>query len=222
MDAVIFDCDGVLVDSETIGQRIELAYLAEIGLPFEPDAYAERYTGRAGAEFHATLDEDHRRRLGRPLPEDFIENLHKRVWAEMDDSLTAIAGVHAAVDALTVPKAVASGSNIVSLEKKLRMVALFDSFAPHVYSSQLVARGKPSPDVFLHAARKLNIAPTRCVAVEDSVNGVLAARAAGMRVVGFCGGGHCARGHGERLSAAGAHDVVEHMDHLLAALGRMS
>ena len=220
--AVIFDCDGVLVDSEIIGQRVELACLAEIGLVYEPDDYAARYLGRGGGEYHAALSEDHQRRLGRPLPGDFLDTLYKRLWAAIDADLTAIDGVHGAVADLKNPKAVASGSAAASLEKKLRKVALFETFAPHIYSSQLVARGKPAPDIFLHAAQKLAVDPVHCIAVEDSANGVRAARAAGMRVIGFTGGGHCGTGHGAGLQAAGAEHVVEHMDQLLSVLGRMS
>lgn len=222
MDAVVFDCDGVLIDSETIGQRIELECLAEIGLVYDPAEYADRYLGTVGSDFFGGLDRDHRARFAKPLPSGFAENLRQRVWEALDADLEAIEGVAAALGGLVVPKAIASGSSIAGLGKKLRKVGLFDAFAPHIYSSEIVPRGKPAPDIFLHAAGKLGISPQRCVAVEDSVNGTLSARAAGMRVVGFTGGGHCTPGHGRRLCAAGAEVVIEHMDNLLTTLGRMS
>ncbi len=222
MDAVIFDCDGVLIDSETIGQHVELECLAEIGLIYDRAEYADRYMGTVSGDFFGGLDRDHRARFGTPLPYDFADLLHARTWAALDADLVAIAGVERALAGMTAAKAIASGSTIAGLDKKLRKVGLFDTFAPHIYSSELVARGKPAPDVFLHAAKQLGVPGDRCIAVEDSVNGTLAARAAGMRVIGFVGGGHCTPGHGARLSAAGAEVVIEHMNALLAALGRMS
>jgi len=222
LDAVIFDCDGVLIDSEVIGQRIELACLAEVGLVYDSRDYAERYMGTVSSDYYAGLDRDYQARFGRQLPETFADDLHERIWAALDAELTVIAGVPDMVAAVSLPKAIASGSSVNGLSRKLRHVGLFDVFAPHIYSSELVARGKPAPDVFLHAAAQLGIAPEHCLAVEDSLNGVKAARAAGMRVIGFTGGGHCTPGHGTRLQAAGAAHVVEHMDQLLAVLGRMS
>jgi len=221
-DAVIFDCDGVLINSEVICQRVELQCLADIGLIYEREAYAALYMGTTSPDYYRGLNDDHQRRFGRPLPDGFAEQLSKRVWAEVENGVAAIEGVHHVVRDLKVRKAVASGSSSAGLGKKLRKVGLFDAFSPHIYSAQIVARGKPAPDIFLHAAQQVGADPARCIAVEDSVNGVLSARAADMRVIGFTGGGHCTPGHGERLRAAGAEGVVEHMDQLLAFLGRMS
>jgi HAD superfamily hydrolase (TIGR01509 family) len=214
VDAVIFDCDGVLVDSEVIALRVEIAFLAEIGLIYERDEFAERFLGHTMAEFYAQLGEDHRRRLGCPLPEDFPTHLGARLKAEMEAGVGAVAGVHAVVAAIAQPKAVASSSGVAPLTTKLRKVGLFDLFAPHIYSGEVVARSKPWPDLYLHAAAQLGVEPQRCVAVEDSINGVRAAAAAGMHTIGFLGGGHCPASHGARLRAAGAHDVVDHMDAL--------
>jgi HAD superfamily hydrolase (TIGR01509 family) len=211
MDAVIFDCDGVLIDSETICLRVELECLAEIGLTYDRDAYADRYLGTSTRDFFALLNEDHHARFSRALPDGFADGLHQRIIDAVDANLTAIHGVHDVVDALKVPKAIASGSSTLGLEKKLRKVALFDAFAPHIYSAQIVPRGKPAPDIYLHAAAQIGVAPDRCIAVEDSVNGAAAARAAGMRVIGFTGGGHCPPTQAARLRAAGAVEVVSHM-----------
>ena len=222
MDAVIFDCDGVLIDSETIVTRVALECLAAVGLVYDKPVYSERYLGTTTGDFLSLLNTEHQDHFGRPLPDDFSRVLSLRIESETEARLTAIDGIHSVVAALGVPKAVASGSSTRWLGKALRQVGLFDAFAPHIYSAKDQARGKPAPDVFLHAAKQLGVAGERCIAVEDSVKGTLAARAAGMRVVGFIGGGHCTPGHGARLSAAGADVVIEQMDSLLAALGRMS
>lgn len=218
MHAVIFDCDGVLINSEEICLGVELECLAEIGLAFEPHEYVGRFMGMTSADFYAALDGDYRGRFGRALPETFPAVLHERTWATVETSLATIPGAPEAVRALTVPKAVASGSNPERLAIKLRKVGLFDDFAPHIYSAQTMARGKPAPDVYLHAARQLGVDPTGCIAVEDSANGVTSARAAGMVVIGFTGGGHCPPRHGECLRDAGASHIVTHMDQLLAVL----
>ncbi len=222
LDAVIFDCDGVLIDSEVIVTRASIECLAQVGLVYEEHIYSERYLGTTTRDFYAALEAEHQQRFGRALPEGFASTLSQRIEIEADTRLTAIAGVHAVVEALSVPKAVASGSSTRWLGKTLRRVGLFDAFAPHIYSAKDRPRGKPAPDVYLHAAAQLRATPGRCVAVEDSVNGTLSARAAGMTVIAFTGGGHCTPGHGARLQAAGAAHVVEHMDQLLAVLGRMS
>lgn len=212
--AVIFDCDGVLVDSEVIAQRLELEQLTEIGLTYDPKEYTNRFLGTGTAEYFSALDKDCQMQLGHPLPTDFAETLSERARVEMDTALTAIKGVHRAINALTLPKAVASGSSVAGLERKLRKVDLFETFAPHVYSSQLVALGKPAPDIYIYTAQKLDVEQPGCVVIEDSVNGVKSALAAGMIAIGFVGGGHCSPAHAQRLSSAGAKYVIERMDQL--------
>lgn len=216
-DAVIFDCDGVLVDSETICLRVELECLAEIGLILDRDSHADRYLGTTARDFFGFLEEDHLRQLGRPLPAGFGDHLHARINAEME-AVAAIEGVHDVIGALKVPKAIASGSSTAGLEMKLKKTALYDVFAPHIYSAQIVARGKPAPDIYLHAAEQIGVAPERCIAIEDSVNGATSAVAAGLTVIGFTGGGHCPPTQEARLRAAGAADVAATMDELYAML----
>lgn len=218
MQAVIFDCDGVLINSEAVCLGVELECLAEIGLPFDAHDYVGRFMGMTSADFYAALDIDYRGKYGRALPETFPDVLHERTWAAVETGLAAIAGAPDVIRTLDVPKAVASGSNPDRLAIKLRKVGLYDDFAPHVYSAQLMARGKPAPDVYLHAARELGIDPTACVAVEDSVNGVTSAIAAGMVVIGFTGGGHCPPQQGELLRGAGAAQIAAEMNELQAIL----
>lgn len=206
--AVIFDCDGVLVDSEILAIEVEIVLLAECGLIYAPHTYHHRFLGLSDAAYHAALDVDCRDLTGRPLPEDFLRRAREQRWAACQTRLTEVAGCGAAVAALTLPKAVASSSGAAFLREKLRLTGLLPAFDPHVYSADLVARAKPHPDIFLHAAQALDTDPARCLAIEDSVNGVTSARAAGMTVWGFAGGGHMDAASAGRLSEAGAYRVV--------------
>lgn len=207
-DAVIFDCDGVLVDSEILAIEVEIVLLAECGLVYAPDDYRHRFLGLNDAAFREALHADSLERTGRPLPEDFIDRAHHQRWEACQDRLTEVAGCGAAVAALTLPKAVASSSGAGFLREKLRLTGLLEAFDPHIYSADLVARAKPHPDVFLHAAEALAVAPDRCLAIEDSVNGVVSARAAGMAVWAFAGGGHMDPASSARLMEAGAERLV--------------
>lgn len=206
--AIIFDCDGVLVDSEVLALEVELSALAEIGMTFEPARFAARFMGMSYKAFFAALETESLARLGAPLPDGFGERCHARYRAAIDARLTEVPGALAAIAVLDHPKAVASSSEEPMLEKKLRRAGLWDHFAPHVYSADHVAHAKPAPDLFLHAAAQLGLAPADCLVLEDSANGVQAARAAGMRVWGFTGGGHADDACAARLTAAGAERVI--------------
>ena len=207
-DAVIFDCDGVLVDSEVIALEVELAVLAELGLVYAPPEFGARFLGLHDHAFRDALDADSRARLGRPLPADFLERVYARRRGEMAARLQAVAGAADAAAAWPGLRAVASSSRAAYLTRKLAHCGLLELFDPHVYSADLVPRGKPHPDIFLHTAAALAVEPARCLVLEDSANGVLAGRAAGMTVWGFTGGGHCDAATGARLLAAGAERVV--------------
>jgi beta-phosphoglucomutase-like phosphatase (HAD superfamily) len=221
IQAVIFDCDGVLVDSEVLALEVELAMLAEQGLSFERDDYVTRFMGLSYQTFHDQIDEEAQRRIGRSISDRFRNELATRLRQTMIARLTEVPGANAAVAATPVLKAVASSSTKEGLERKLRQVGLWSYFDPHVYSADHVANAKPAPDLFLHAAEKLGVRPQDCLVLEDSVNGVIAGRAAGMRVWGFLGGGHVHGRLGERLTAAGAERLVKDWPeaaNLLAAL----
>lgn len=210
--AVIFDCDGVLVDSEIIAVEVETRLLAAIGLDYEPLEFARRFMGMSDKAFYAALDEDCRAHTGRALPADFRASVFAEKHAANEAGLAAVAGIEAAVAGLSLPKAVASSSDADHLAYKLRKTGLWDLFAPHVYSADHVAHAKPAPDLFLHVAAALEVAPSDCLVIEDSVNGVTAGRAAGMLVWGFTGGGHMDAAAGARLVAAGAQRIVEDWD----------
>lgn len=207
--AIIFDCDGVLVDSEAIVMRVERNLLAEAGLTFETAEYVTRFTGLSYDDYFAALDAEKRARSGDGLPRDLYERIKDESSAAVERDLEAVPGIAALVAAVTVPTAVASSSFPRTLDMKLRKTGLHDRFAPHIYSSKLVAKGKPAPDIFLYAAERLGVAPAACAVVEDSVNGVRAAVAAGMAAWGFTGAGHADPGLGDRLAAAGAESVFD-------------
>jgi len=210
--AVIFDCDGVLIDSEVIAVEVETALLAEHGLHYEIPEFVARFMGMSDKAFYAALSEDSQSRLGRALPADFKARVDagKRVLNEQ--KLAAIVGIEAAVARLSLLKAVASSSEIHHLDYKLRKTGLWDLFAPHIYSADHVTHAKPAPDLFLHAANALGVDPSGCLVIEDSVNGVKAALAANMRVWGFAGGGHIDDSGRARLTAAGAERIVDDWD----------
>ena len=208
--AVIFDCDGVLVDSEILGLEESVAFLKSQGLPWEADEVISRFTGYRDDVFRQLLNEAYQEIHG-TLPDDSLFTELVAARRRNKHKLKPIEGARRAIEATAASGfavAVASSSRTQYLESKLQRTNLWDVLAPHVYSAELVAHGKPAPDIFLHAANAINIAPENCLVLEDSVQGVRAGIAASMSVWGFTGGGHCFAGHGERLSEAGATTIV--------------
>ena len=204
--AIIFDCDGVLVDSEKLALEVELEVLAELGLTFDRGDYVLRFMGLSTDAFHAAIDEEAQRRLGRSIAAEVRGS--ERLRQVMIAHLTEVPGALEAIAGVTLPKAIASSGSRAGLERKLKQTGLWEHFAPHVYSADHVIHAKPAPDLFLHAAAALGMAPADCLVLEDSVNGVIAAKAAGMTVWGFLGGGHAHDGLGARLLSAGAARLV--------------
>jgi len=217
-EAILFDCDGVLVDSETIYVEVEREHLARIGLHYELQTYMDRFQGLGSDDFWAALDRDHRALGKGPLPDGFGPRLDAATQDRIDRELAEIGGIRQLLEAHNGPRAVASSSRLHRLTHKLRHTGLFDFFDPHIYSGEQVANGKPAPDLFLFAAEKLDVAPSRTLVVEDSPNGVKAGLAAGMTVWGFVGGGHSHDRHADQLRAAGAHRVVDSHEDLAALL----
>ena len=206
--AILFDCDGVLVDSEILAVDVEMAMLAECGLNYELAEFKLRFMGMSDAAFYAELDADSLARTGRKLPAGFQANCTARLYDAVEQRLVEVEGTGLFLSTLKHPKAVASSSTSEKLAIKLRKAGLFDLFAPHIYSADHVKNAKPAPDLFLHAAAALGVHSSECVVIEDSVNGIRAARAAGMRAWGFTGGSHIDEQGRERLSAAGAETIV--------------
>lgn len=210
--AIIFDCDGVLVDSEALVIEIEVEILAEAGFPTTADELAEQYTGVSYPTMLARLAERH----GRPVPGDVAERLRQIAFDEFPRRLTAVPGIESVLTASDRPRCVASSSDVDRIELSLRVTGLDRHFRPdRVFSSQMVPNGKPAPDLFLLAAERLGVDPAQCLVVEDSAAGVAAAVAARMPVVGLLAASHVRPGLGDRLREAGA----DHLFDTAAALG---
>jgi HAD superfamily hydrolase (TIGR01509 family) len=198
-DLVIFDNDGVLVDSEPISNRILAEYLTEVGHPTTYEESIRDYMGSAMHRIHDLIAE----RTGRQLPADFDATFHGRVFDAFRRELKPVAGVDAVLEKLAadgVPFCVASSGSHERIRVGLGTTGLYERFGEErIFSSQDVGRGKPAPDLFLHAARVMGVEPGRCAVVEDSPLGVEAANAAGMDVYGFT-----AMTPEAKLAAAGA------------------
>lgn len=203
-DLVIFDCDGVLIDSEVLACRIEAEELTALGYPITVEETVMRFTGLPAGAVRAAIEAD----WGQPLPADFEGRVHVEIKEAYRRDLRPIPGIADLLAALAVPVCVASSSAPDKLRLGLELTGLHECFAPHVFSTTMVARGKPAPDIFLFAAEQMGTPPQRCVVVEDSLAGVQAGVAAGIPVIGFTGGGHCGPGHAARLLQAGARLTV--------------
>ncbi|WP_328540515.1 HAD family hydrolase [Streptomyces sp. NBC_00344] len=184
IELVIFDCDGVLVDSEHIAVRVDAMSLASLGWPLSEPEIIERFVGRS----HADMITEIERHLGYRLPDGW-EAEQRRLYREaMEAELTPVDGIVEALEHIQLPTCVASSTSHNGLRHTLGLTGLYTRFEGRIYSATEVANGKPAPDLFLHAARHMGFAPDVCAVVEDSRFGVQAARAAGMRVFGYCGG----------------------------------
>jgi HAD superfamily hydrolase (TIGR01509 family) len=183
-ELVIFDCDGVLVDSERLSIRVETEYLAELGWPLTEAEIVERFMGQS-AEY---MDEAIEAQLGSRLPGDWKDQFQRRYREAFAAHLVPVDGVVEALDKITAPTCVASSGSHDKLRFTLGHTGLYERFEGRIFSGYEVANGKPAPDLFLHAAARMGAEPARCAVVEDSRPGVLAARAAGMRVFGYAGG----------------------------------
>jgi HAD superfamily hydrolase (TIGR01509 family) len=157
---------------------------------------------------------------GCTLPADFGETLNRTLFARFESELQPIPGVRDAILTLPHRRCVASSSLPDRIAFSLRLTGLDDLFE-HIFSASEVARGKPAPDLFLHAASRMGVAPADCLVIEDSTAGVQAARAASMNVIGFAGGGHCGSDHADKLKAAGASVIVERMSELAHAVAHL-
>jgi HAD superfamily hydrolase (TIGR01509 family) len=209
-ELVIFDCDGVLIDSEMLACRVEAEQLSALGVSMTTEEVVRRFAGVSAKDVRATIEREN----GRTLPADYESRIARLVEQTMAQELRAIPGVHQLLPLLSTQYCIASSSAPEKLRYSLSLTGLYDIFAPNIFSSTHVKRGKPAPDLFLYAAAQMNAAPAACLVVEDSVAGVQGAVAAGMRAVGFVGGAHCDIGHAERLRQAGASAVVDRLGDL--------
>ncbi|HEX3949335.1 MAG TPA: HAD family hydrolase [Steroidobacteraceae bacterium] len=208
-DLVIFDCDGVLVDSELITNRIFVRMLNELGLALSLEDVFEQFVGRSMQQCLETVTG----LLGGPVPDDFVDEFQRRSAAALKSELRAIADIESVLRALHVPFCVASSGTHEKMHTTLGVTGLLPQFAGKMYSVTDVARSKPHPDVFLHAASRQGVAPSACAVIEDTPTGVRAGVAAGMTVFGYC-----ALTPRPSLITAGAHHTFARMRELPALL----
>ncbi|WKX70397.1 HAD family phosphatase [Streptomyces sp. XD-27] len=184
IELVIFDCDGVLVDSERIAVRVQVALGAELGWPLTEGQVIDRFIGRSSA----SIGEQVAAQLGPEAAAIWSERFEQLHREAVDAELSPVDGLPEALDAITLPTCVASSGSHEKMRHTLGRTGLYERFAGRIYSATEVARGKPAPDLFLHAAKRMGVDPAACVVVEDSRPGIQAARAAGMRAFGYAGG----------------------------------
>lgn len=223
IDLIIFDCDGVLVDSEVISCRMHAKALCEIGYAITADQVFDRFLGRSEAESRREIEAE----LGRKLPDDFTLRMKTNEIEELARTVEGVPHVATALDRIARNICVASSGTPEKIRTGLTRAGLFDRFAPHIFSASQVKRGKPEPDLFLFAAAQMKTLPNRCIVIEDSIPGIIGATAAGMTVLGFRGGAHYLEKperapSPETLQEAGAVHVFDDMRQLPRIIDEIS
>lgn len=217
VDGIIFDFDGVLIESELVGNRQIATYLSGIGHPTTTEESMANFMGLAGGDFIAAVE----RWIGRVLPDDFHTARKAEDDRVMAEGIDAVAGAIAFVQGLptNLPIAIASSSSSRWIARHLDHIGLRARFGSMIFSGrEHVARGKPAPDLYLHAAAALGIDIARAAIIEDSPVGATGAVASGAQVIGFVGGSHCAPDHGDRLRAIGVCDIATTFDEIATLL----
>lgn len=201
MGALIFDFDGVIADSEAIANTVLAEIVTGLGHATTLDQSLDRYAGRRWDDAMAEIEAA----IGAPLPSGFSGELKRATLERLRTDLKEVSGAAAFIRRFAhIPRAIASSSSIDRLQLCLRVLGMEAEFGAHVFSADMVARGKPHPDIFLFAAAKLGVSPERCLVIEDSTGGIQAAVAAGMTAVGLCAASHIRDGHDVKLRDAGA------------------
>jgi HAD superfamily hydrolase (TIGR01509 family) len=208
-DLIIFDCDGVLVDSEIIAAEVESGLLTEAGYPISAEEMGERFAGMTWQNILFEIE----REASIPLSASLLDKSEKLLDLRLERDVKVIPGIPQALARISLPRCICSNSSSPRLDMMLTKVGLKSLFAPHIYSAKDLGpdRSKPKPDIFLHGAAQFDMHPSQVVVVEDSVHGVHAARTAGMRVIGFTGASHTYPSHADRLTDAGAETVISRM-----------
>ncbi|TPJ28404.1 HAD family phosphatase [Mesorhizobium sp. B2-7-2] len=219
-DLVIFDCDGVLVDSEIIAARVDAELLTSAGFEISAEELAETYAGLTFKDIMLRVEEKSRI----PFQASLIDREEELVDRKLRADVRVIDGAREAVAAVTAPRAVCSNSRTERVEFMLEKVRLLPFFAGRIFSGLDIPskKTKPAPDVFLYAAEKLGANPKNTFVIEDSVHGIAGARAAGMRVIGFTGAGHSYPGHADALTEAGAETVIRRWAELNSTIAALS
>jgi HAD superfamily hydrolase (TIGR01509 family) len=206
-DLVIFDCDGVLVDSEVLSCQCLSEAFGAYGIELSVEQALQLFLGQS-----TTAVCHYFRQRGQPVPDAFLGDVKSRLRERFTRSLQPIPGVGPLLSSLQTPFCIASSSDLDRVSLSLALTGLAPHFGDRLYTAQMVARGKPAPDLFLHAAAQMKAAPRRTLVVEDSVSGVTAGKAAGMTVWAFIGGSHYRSRDGRSmLYDAGADRVFEQM-----------
>ena len=209
---IIFDCDGVLIDSEIIAMRVEVELLKEHGYECDEMAHIARYTGLNFNQTIKLIEEE----TGRYFPDDLEGKVEKEIDSRLWRDVVALPGASDVLDQLDQPRCICSNSGDERLKMSLTKTGLWDRFRPYVFSAASLPdiEVKPAPDIYLHAAREFEVEPGECVVIEDSAHGVSGAVAAGMRVIGYVGASHTYPEHSDQLTDAGAETIVKHLDEI--------
>jgi HAD superfamily hydrolase (TIGR01509 family) len=216
--AVLFDFDGVLIESEYSGNRHIAEFLTAAGHPTTPEEAMAKFMGLSGRHFLDAVEGW----IGRPMPETFAAARAVEDARCMAEGIDAVAGAVAFVRSLPadLPRAIVSSSRTRWLHRHLDHLGLADAFGEHVYSgSEHVAKGKPAPDIYLHAADALGVPIERCAIIEDSPVGATGAVASGGFVIGLVAASHCGPGHDERLRAIGVQAIAQDFEEVAALIG---
>jgi beta-phosphoglucomutase-like phosphatase (HAD superfamily) len=217
MGGLIFDFDGVIADSEALANTVLAETVSSHGLSTTLEQALNRYMGKRWPEVIGEIETG----IGRTLPDTFSEGLKRATLNRFREELREVAGATAFIRQFShLPRSIASSSSIDRLRLCLNILGLEKEFA-HVYSGDMVERGKPHPDIFLFAAERMGVEPSQCIVIEDSEGGVRAGLAAGMTVIGLCAASHLRVGHTERLLGAGAHYVAGSWDQVVGIVERV-
>ncbi|WP_375452505.1 HAD family hydrolase [uncultured Devosia sp.] len=211
IDLIIFDCDGVLVDSEPLAMRILVAAIAAQGITITLEAAYRDFLGRSLAAISSSLLDAH----GAPLGPAALASMRGDLYALYRQELRPSPGLPEMLGRLNVPFCVASSSELERIRLSLALTGQLPWFEPHVFSASMVENGKPAPDLFLHAARQMDVQPANCLVIEDSPAGIAAARAAGMAVFAYTGGSHVAPARLQAAVAALHPDMIFNDMHTL-------
>jgi HAD superfamily hydrolase (TIGR01509 family) len=212
---LIFDCDGVLVDSEPISISVLVQAMRDAGIEIDEEGAYQRFLGRSLATLISTLETE----FNVFADQQFLDRIRNDLYARFRTELKPIAGIGEVIESLDIPCCVASSSQLERIRLSLGITGLLDRLEPNIFSASMVERGKPAPDLFLHAAHEMHTDPSRCIVVEDSPAGIVAARAAGMTVFAFTGGSHAHspsyRAELQRLSPEVVFDAMPDLIHLV-------
>ncbi|EJF90543.1 HAD family hydrolase [Bartonella tamiae] len=222
IDLIIFDCDGVLVDSEYLAAQVNSQLLTEVGHPISPEELSSQYAGLVFVDILKEIE----RETNTPIPASIIDRVADVFRQRMETELQSIDDVRDAVTAISknYPYCICSNSTKANIERMLTLVGLYDLFEGKIFSASEVGtkKVKPAPDVYLFAAQTMKARPRNTIVIEDSIHGVHGATAAGMRVIGFTGGSHAYSGLADALTEAGAQTVISRHKDLPAVIHAMA